>query len=385
MSEYNEVMLTVADILTISGLSDATLMAGVPAKERTVRGIAILDHEPLTNSYESYRPGEIAFTSLAFAQGDAAFANEGLQKLLDQGLSAIFVQDKFGITPSDAVQARAREQKAAIYYFDKGYMEDVIADAKNLLKNSENEAEIERRLDAFRHVHDNEQRSKQFCDIIGMTTQQIQAFALAAHKEDALSIAAMKTAVGQFLAQSPLRHFATPYHGCLLVFIAEPINTVFGTCPYDDCALAKELQKVLGPHCGCGYSDPLPSYEANWAIEQSYSALMKARNQKIDKPIHWSKDIDLAFSAAAQESPLFHQEAAYQLARLNEADSTGDLVECLRCYIDQDGNIATAANLLHIHPNSLRNRLRKTKEVLGIEDRSDYALFSYLHMLFLGL
>jgi DNA-binding PucR family transcriptional regulator len=66
------------------------------------------------------------------------------------------------------------------------------------------------------------------------------------------------------------------------------------------------------------------------------------------------------------------EQATGPVARLFEADQANDtrLVETLRAWLDALGDVAAAAAALHIHPNTLRYRLRRIAEV-GEMDLAD--------------
>lgn len=63
-----------------------------------------------------------------------------------------------------------------------------------------------------------------------------------------------------------------------------------------------------------------------------------------------------------------HDLYAAKLGRLIESDRTGGsaYVEALRCFFDAFGDYTAAAATLHIHPNTLRYRLRKAQELSGV-------------------
>lgn len=67
---------------------------------------------------------------------------------------------------------------------------------------------------------------------------------------------------------------------------------------------------------------------------------------------------------AAQDHDLY----AAKVARLTESDRKGGsaYIEALRCFFDAFGDYTAAAATLHIHPNTLRYRLRKAQELSGV-------------------
>ncbi|GAB3880242.1 hypothetical protein GCM10029964_034220 [Kibdelosporangium lantanae] len=50
-----------------------------------------------------------------------------------------------------------------------------------------------------------------------------------------------------------------------------------------------------------------------------------------------------------------------------DAGHTGTLVPSLLAYLEALGDVRTAANRLHIHPNTLRYRVRRATEIAGID------------------
>ncbi|WP_307172974.1 helix-turn-helix domain-containing protein [Streptomyces africanus] len=55
-----------------------------------------------------------------------------------------------------------------------------------------------------------------------------------------------------------------------------------------------------------------------------------------------------------------------RLARVDEQQGS-QLVETLRCWLDAFGNTAAAAAQLHVHPNTLRQRLQRVRAVSGLD------------------
>ena len=63
-----------------------------------------------------------------------------------------------------------------------------------------------------------------------------------------------------------------------------------------------------------------------------------------------------------------HELYAGKIDRLIRSDSRGGTayIEALRCFFDAFGDYTAAASTLHIHPNTLRYRLRKAQELSGV-------------------
>jgi DNA-binding PucR family transcriptional regulator len=53
--------------------------------------------------------------------------------------------------------------------------------------------------------------------------------------------------------------------------------------------------------------------------------------------------------------------------RVHDAEHGGDLAVTLLAYLDALGDVRAAATGLHVHPNTLRYRLRRIAEVTGLD------------------
>ena len=57
------------------------------------------------------------------------------------------------------------------------------------------------------------------------------------------------------------------------------------------------------------------------------------------------------------------------MGRLRDYDRThgSDLVASVRAYLDAFGDVRTAAATMHVHPNTLRYRVRRAQELTGLD------------------
>ncbi|WP_370617253.1 PucR family transcriptional regulator [Mumia sp. Pv 4-285] len=64
-----------------------------------------------------------------------------------------------------------------------------------------------------------------------------------------------------------------------------------------------------------------------------------------------------------------------------DAEHHADLLESARSYLAHGGDVAAAAAALHVHPNTLRNRLRRASQAAGVDvDDPDTRLLLGLHL-----
>ncbi|OGX61231.1 MAG: hypothetical protein A2189_06585 [Paenibacillus sp. RIFOXYA1_FULL_44_5] len=71
-----------------------------------------------------------------------------------------------------------------------------------------------------------------------------------------------------------------------------------------------------------------------------------------------------------------HEELTYPLLKIlkpflqDEVKNSEELIETLRCYVYQNGNIKETAGLLYCHYNSVLYRLERIESILGISVRN---------------
>ncbi|MGC7099100.1 PucR family transcriptional regulator ligand-binding domain-containing protein [Amycolatopsis lurida] len=108
-----------------------------------------------------------------------------------------------------------------------------------------------------------------------------------------------------------------------------------------------------GPHAGA--SDPLA---AAIAFRQASQAARSARAQRVA----W---LDFAEYAGSGLLSLLSSESAALFAEHVLSSLSTDLIEALRCWLEEHGHYDAAATRLGIHRHTLRNRLRKVESLTG--------------------
>jgi purine catabolism regulator len=75
----------------------------------------------------------------------------------------------------------------------------------------------------------------------------------------------------------------------------------------------------------------------------------------------------LPFDAAMRDA---HRDAVMQIAEYDRQRNTA-LVRTLEEFLRRRGNISSTAESLYVHPNTLRQRLRRIQELSGLDLRKD--------------
>lgn len=371
-------MITVGDMLELECLADAEALVDVAgARARSVSDVAVMDAEPLVGAYDTFLPHEAVFTSLGFSGGVAAAADEALERLIDRGVAAVFVKAPFAYEPSAKLAARAARAGIPLYRYREGYLEAVIAAARGLIADAQEGAHEREAVEALLALR-NPKAVRAAADAAGLPpASYVQALAVAAESTGAMALRALRSEVRATAPEGEA--VCLRYGDALLVLRA--LADVRGNA---GATFAKRLSGALRGHGRCGASEILPQADADLAVREALAALEGARRR--DLPfLNWNDLGPDAFAAAVPTSPLLERARCANVGKLQTYDRScgGDLALSMETYVACGGDVNAAAAALHQHPNSLRNRLRRTREVLDVEALGDREFFAFLAMMFL--
>jgi DNA-binding PucR family transcriptional regulator len=123
-----------------------------------------------------------------------------------------------------------------------------------------------------------------------------------------------------------------------------------------------------------GFSDPGPATEAKGALEVARHALSVAANREGPVAVVPAADVGVHQLLLAGVSG--DLRAALRRRLLGplldyDAEQHSDLVHTVRVFLECSGSPTKAAKALHIHVNTLRYRIGRAAELLGV-DLSDF-------------
>lgn len=183
---------------------------------------------------------------------------------------------------------------------------------------------------------------------------QLQAAALAASWELPTSIAALacdRDAIGSITRRLPAECFGTSVGGDGCIVIPDPaapgresqIASAVGTRP-----------AALGP------SGPVSAFWLSW------SEALRANRQIRRSGLVRSEEIEFEVMLAENAARLARIRDRH-LAPISELTPKGQerMLETLRSYLDHEGDITRIAEEIHLHPQTVRYRVGKLKELVG--------------------
>lgn len=382
-------MITVGDVMNMRAFDRIWLAA--PCEEapaREVTGVGTLDHEPFTGAYGLFERGEFIFTTLGFAAMHSDLAEEALLALIERDVAAIAVKPVVLKVLPEKVAAASAARGVPVFFYEGRYMERVIADLMNALDDDAAEWERTHLIDSILASSDEQAVRATFFTIAGVTGATIQAVAVRAVTDDDASLRALQRVLEGVLANygerwdDVERTFVCRYRGMLLGFVS------FKRPPLKAIAISDaDLEKCVataGPLVA-GISQEVSLGEGDLAVRQAMAALRTAEAEDAGI-VRWTTLRFDAFRAAARSDRLYARAADLLRSLLFDYDVEhgSDLGPTAEAFAGACGEVSRTAEALFQHPNTVRYRLRKIKEVLSVQDLSDRELAALLTLAYLA-
>lgn len=382
-------MITVADILALPAFEQVQpIVRCAGAEAREVRNVGILDCAPdKDDGYLSYVPGEFIVTNLGFARDDPELSERSLLVLIARGVSAIALKKVYRPIVSDRVRVASEKAGVPLFLYDGGYHEVVAYQALDLIRRDGDQSDKGRILDDLLSGHDPHATRAGLYELAGATGSTVQCVAVAPRALDECSLYATLDALGTVLEEFGRdwdvvsTAFAFRYHAALLAFVSytQPPAGVRARSEGDLVARLLSMGPVL-----LGVGEETPLSDGDISVREALAALKTAQIESGDV-VYWADLHHDAFRAAAGESRLFWRTAALHRALLEEYDDAHgtELAATAEAVARAYGDVRLAAEVLHQHPNTVRYRLRKAKDVLGMSNSPDREFMFLLGLVYL--
>ena len=284
------------------------------------------------------------------------------------------------------VQASAA-RGVPVFFYEGRYMERVIADLMNLLDDDAAEWERNHLIDLILAPSDEHAVRSTFFTIAGVTGATIQCLAIRPVTDDGASLRALQKVVEGVLTgygerwDDVERTFVCRYREMLLGFVSfkrPPLKAI----AISDADLAKCIA-TAGPLV-CGISQEVSLGEGDLAVRQAMAALRTAEREDAGI-VRWTTLRFDAFRAAARSDRLYARAADLLRSLLfdYDAEHDADLGATAEAFAAAYGEVSRTAEALFQHPNTVRYRLKKIKEVLSVQDATDRELAALLALAYL--
>ncbi len=363
-------MLQLREILQSPTFQNFQLLAGEAGLEREVRSVSILEYEAVIDDFADFSADTLILTSLFYAREDPGLLLESMRALLARNIAGFAVKTVFfHELPKEAVEF-AEEHHLPLFIFHDTYMEDIVVNVNDLLKIKQNYLLLEEKI-AFLL-----QTAKQPA-VISDTAHEINPFfapfLLAAYilpKNLKMSLRDVHAFFERLFYKKYHQLQNEPYsyikYGSGILLLA---SFQKNSLPADHNAFFQRMMQrldILPENFFIGISTLHRTFRhMDAAVRESLHANRFARfsQQQLVRYEDLGVDSFLLLLADNKDMALPNQQA---IALLQEYDEkyTSQLLDTMILYVEEHGEISAVAGRLFQHPNTIRYRLKKAKELL---------------------
>jgi sugar diacid utilization regulator len=365
-------------VVSLQELIQLGLLAGfqpvVPGADlgRIVSNVVILEYESDRGTYDGFGEGDLVLTSLFFAKDRPEAILPAFENLLTRRVSAVAVKSVYYRTLPAPVLARAEAARLPVFFFSKTYMEDIILNVNECIKSHQRSRFLEQKIDELllRRLTPDQvaDAARDICPGCGDFVTAFYVEVLDEHEDAQLFRFVNRLLYRTDRAQGDgLACFFVKYRQGVLVFYHTSSDN-----PPAAVSLTRGLLDLLGGdrtryRLG-GAGDFHPLSELDVCLQKSLYAWRVAR--KDGKSLVCHQELGLsAFILPLSEnrSAVSHHRALTRRIEAYDRKFHSGLMETLTSFVRHDGEIAAAAETLHLHPNTVRYRLQRARELLGLE------------------
>lgn len=370
-------LIYIRELYRLTRLGNLRLVAGEQGLGRRVTAAVLFEYDPSRMLLADFYRGDLVVTTLAYARGDEELVGRTLTTLMNQGVAGLLIKTAYFARLPEPVLAMANRLGTPIFLFDDTYIEEVILDVTELIRGSRHFSGHEREIEA----------------LIAMPAGE-PALALAARLDP---IGAKRYAVAALMPKERLLSLEDRLYNAL--YGSDDLAQRFGVAAWQRmlfvlCRLSDGeqtsgvdmlLRRAKADDDGLfvGESEPCTPDALGVALCEARYAALAAQLTGVRQ----LSGVQLglwAYLLPMRENAFVRTRCAQNLRRIREYDeqNRASLLMTARAYVDGHMQIAAAARALYQHPNTVRYRLARIKELLGAD--SDEALDLML-LLSLGL
>lgn len=340
-------MAVTTEYLLNSGyLKGVKLWAGKSGTSKVVTGCSILEYEfdKSLGLFKVFKEGHIVVTTFQYAKDNEFLIFDAIKQLLDQKISALIIKNVYKLTFGDMLARVADARELPIFFADNNTeLADIIKNVYEGISSVERSSYIERIVKSliFNEITSQEAGEK-ILEIFPNTYNTFRIICI-----DSKNI---------FVVSDNLRGIELYYKD--KAFIITP--------PKDG----------INIDIKCGISDFYEVNNIGDAIWESIYGYLISDNKAVEYSNIGSKKVIFPMSRLSYAQK-------YSNSILNEIEYydirySSKLMETLEAFVEAKGSIAMLSNMLFQHENTLRHRLKKIKEITGLDfkDTEDYGELS---------
>lgn len=365
--------ITITEALKLDTLKNFRLIAGEWGLDKKIEKMGILDHEiidKIDNIEAVFSKGDFVLTNFTVARNDVDLLIQSIQELIKAGVSGLAIKNiYYSELPSQIIEY-ANEKSFPIFIFDNNvFFEDIITDIMDAIRDKDNYELLETKVDII------------IKNSISKAIVRELAFEINSSFKEKFIVAYCKEKkyinnenIIRLLERFNRSKIRTIYHSVLKY--RSGILIIFSFENLEENSVINKLDRLMD---NIGINDDkyiigisniyFGLNELNRGINESIYAVNA--NEVSDKKKTFYKDIGIYKIIMPFIDKVwvtdFYEEIVLPLKSYDEKYNTQILTTAIK-YIENDGNVKRTSEELFQHDNTIRYRINKMKEILGMED-----------------
>ncbi len=376
-------MITVKEITKLCSTTQLRLVAGSDGLRNIVKNVGIHDYEDEREIEKCFFPGDFVLSSLAACKGNKKLADKYLESMINRKVSAIAIKEIFFNEISSHITKLANSKNVVIFFYPQNvYMEDIIVEVSETLKEKEKGIEFEQSINM---LLDNELPESKF-KALKFEVNPLQYSKIAIM--NITSKVKRKESKINKVGDLELAHKYLVSKNLLMIFKYK--NGYLGFYSYDTVSKSDRMKlteiikdlgvKISDYYVGIDVSENMDALADT--IVNSISACHVARLWEKDALEH--KDIGVykyLLPIKKTSSAYIAYEKTLNTLKKSDEENHTHFLETIKCYVENHGEIGRTALTLKQHPNTIRYRLKKASLELNLGDNLKDGGYEELYLL----
>ena len=381
--------ITILEAMKLPTLKDFKLVAGYRGLDREIESVSILDYE-----YERslsgkqivtfFRRQDFVLSSLIYAKDDPSLILESVKGLISDGVSGLAVKNiYYDVLPDEVIQY-ANDMDFPIFMFDKkgSFYEDIVTEiyAKNKEKSSMSFKEA--KIGILLKEELDKSSVKNMAEDFNISFKN-NLFCICLKPKKYIEENTLSNIISTLNRDLAINHAAYRYHGSIFIIYT-----------YEDKYREKKdidfnkLVSLAMPSLFINLNDyylGISNFhknidELNLALKESMYAMKVASIEEENKKYYYEIGAYKILMPSYNNSYMmnFYSDNIGKIKQYDQKYNT-ELLATSIAYIKSGGNIKETAKIVNLHENTVRYRINKLKEIIGIKN-SEFEFYEQLSL-----
>ncbi|QIB69591.1 PucR family transcriptional regulator [Aminipila butyrica] len=369
-------MIQIRELLKMPLFQSFKLIAGENGLNQQLSNVVILEYESVNNSYHVFNPGDFILTSLFFAVNDPESIVPALRNVINRRIAGIAIKTVFFEDVPLEIKKYAEEKQVPIFTFNEVYMEDLILCVSNFLKLKQHFLINENHINKLVHTVSSPELMQHVVKQINPLFFPHVTAAFITPKDEKSNIEFTSHFYELFYKNynsAISAHYSyIKYQAGMLIIQTSPSAAPVDVSVFNTLLNSIKLDSSL---FYIGISEQKSSY-CDFHIAIKMAIWANQVGQMNHANITYYRDIGVyKWIAPLLNDSIITKDCQELIYKINEYDKSfkSNLWDTLIIFIKNNGEYAKTAKDLYQHPNTIRYRIKKIREITDLNDNDFYA------------